>query len=146
MAFVDLSSIRARFSTALKTLTGFTESRNPFDDFNREPNAVAQKRFSVGIGTVEALEEQRQNSSVGILCNTQVFVKFPYRLRPKDQVLDYDNSMDTAQLVIAKCTTRAAPLHTDLQIFFQGLEHQITDSGEYIITTLQFNVLHQISL
>ena len=146
MAFVDYNAIRSRFSTAIKTIAGFTESRNPFDDFNRNPNTIAQKRFSVGIGTVTAIEEQRQNTSVGILCNTQVLVKFPYRLRPKDQVTDYDNSMDAVQLVISKLTTRATPLHSDTQIFFESWEHEITESGEYIITTLQFNVLHQISL
>mgnify|MGYP003655823924 CR=1 FL=1 len=146
MAFVDCSDLRTRFATAIKTLSGFTESRNPFDDFNRNPNAVAQKRFSVGIGRGEALEEQRENASVGILCDTRILVKFPYRLRPKDQVLDYGLSMDSVQLVIAKCTTRAAPLHTGLQIFFRGFDHEVTESGEYIISTLEFSVLHQISI
>ena len=146
MAAVDFSTIRARFSAAVKTLSGFTESRNPFDDFNRNPNTIAQKRFSVGIGRVDALEEQRQNAVVGIMCSTQVFVKFPYRLRPKDQVADYDNGMDAVQQVIAKCTVRAAPLHTDIQIFFRGFDNEITDSGEYIISTLEFCVQHQISI
>lgn len=146
MAFVDLSTIRTRFATAIETLSGFTLSRNPFDEFNRQPNTVAQKRFTVGIGIVEAIEEQRENSSVGVLCNTPVQVRFNYRLRPKDQIADYDNSLNAAQDIISKCTRREAPLHTDIQIFFQQLEHEITDSGEYIITTLLFNVLHKISL
>ena len=96
MAVVSFADIRARFSTKIETLTGFTESRNPFDDFNRNPNTVAQKRFSVGIGEVEAIEEQRQSTSTGIICNTTVLVKFPFRLRQKDQIQDYDNSMTTA--------------------------------------------------
>lgn len=145
MAIVNLSDIRSRFSTKIQTLTGFTESRNPFDDFNRNPNTIAQKRFSVGIAEVEAIEDQRQTPTVGILCNTTVLVKFPYRLRPKDQIDDYDNSMTTAQNIISAITTRAAPLHTNLQIFFTSMEHDVTDSGEYIITTLTFNVLHQIT-
>ena len=146
MAFVDYSAIRSRFATKIKTLSGFTESRNPFDDFNRFPNTIAQKRFAVGIGPIQALEEQRESSLTGLMCQTQVQVKYPYRLRPKDQVTDYDLSMDVAQDVIKACTNRSPPLHTNLQIFFQQMEHEITESGEYIITTLQFTVLHQISL
>ena len=145
MAVVSFADIRARFCTKIETLTGFTESRNPFDDFNRNPNTVAQKRFSVGIGEVEAIEEQRQSTSTGIICNTTVLVKFPFRLRPKDQIQDYDNSMTTAQDIISAITTRAAPLHTNLQIFFDSMENDVTDAGEYIITTLTFNVLHQIT-
>lgn len=146
MAFVDYSDIRGRFAAKIKTLSGFTESRNPFDDFNRFPNTIAQKRFSVGIGSIQAMEEQRQSSPTGLMCQTQVFVKFPYRLRPKDQIVDYDSSMDAGQEIILACTIRGAPLHTGLQIFFQQMEHEITDSGEYIITTIQFSVMHQIQL
>lgn len=146
MGFVDFSDIRSRFAQKMKSLSGFTESRNPFDDFNRFPNAIAQKRFAVGIGPIEALEEQRESSLTGLICQTQVQIKYPYRLRPKDQLTDYDLSMDTAQEVIRGCTNRSPPLHTNLQIFFRQMEHEITDSGEYIITTLQFTVLHQISL
>jgi hypothetical protein len=143
---VSFSTIRARFADKIKTITGFTESRNPYDDFNRNPNTVAQKRFSVGIGDVEALPEQRESVSVGVLCNTTVQIKFPYRLRPKDQIIDYGLSMDESEKIIKAITNRSAPLHTELQIFFNSLNNEITDSGEFIIQTLQFNVLHSISL
>lgn len=143
---VSLSTIRTRFSDKIKTISGFTESRNPYDDFNRNPNTVAQMRFSVGIQDVAALSEQRESVTVGVLCNTTVEVKFPYRLRPKDQITDYDLALDKSQELIKALTNRAAPLHTGLQIFFNSLNNEITDSGEYIIQTLQFNVLHSISL
>ena len=143
---VAFSTIRTRFADKIKTISGFTESRNPYDDFNRNPNTVAQMRISVGIGDIEAMEDQRENVSVGVLCNTTVQVKFPYRLRPKDQITDYGLALDKAQELIKGLTNRAAPLHTGLQIFFSSLSNEITDSGEYIIQTLSFNVLHSISL
>ena len=143
---VAFSTIRTRFADKIKTISGFTESRNPYDDFNRNPNTVAQMRFSVGIGDIEAMEDQRENVSVGVLCNTTVQVKFPYRLRPKDQITDYGLALDKAQELIKGLTNRAAPLHTGLQIFFSSLSNEITDSGEYILQTLSFNVLHSISL
>ena len=143
---VSFSTIRTRFADKIKTLSGFTESRNPYDDFNRNPNTVAQMRFSVGIQDIDAIPEQRESVSVGVLCNTTVQVKFPYRLRPKDQVTDYGLALDKAQEIIKAITNRAAPLHTGLQIFFNSLSNEITDSGEFIIQTLSFNVLHSISL
>jgi hypothetical protein len=145
MASVSFSTIRSRFATKVATLSGFTISRNPFDDFNRNPNAVAHKRASVGVSMV-ARSDQRESNSVGVLCDSVVVVKYPYRLRPKDQVLDFDNSMDSVEEVIKACTVRAAPLHTNLQIFFNAANHEITDSGEYIINTLNFTVLHTIAL
>ncbi len=145
MANVSLSTIRSRFATKLQTLAGFTISRNPFDDFNRNPNGVAHKRASVGIQMV-AREDQREAIGTGLICNTQVVVKYPFRLRPKDQVLDYDNALDSVEEVIAACTERAAPLHSNLQIFFLQALHDITDSGEFIINTLNFAVIHTIDL
>ena len=145
MSTVSFSAIRSRFATKVATLSGFTISRNPFDDFNRNPNGVAHKRASIGVSMV-ARSDQRQTRSVGVLCESVVVVKYPYRLRPKDQVLDFDNSMDSVEEVIKACTVRAAPLHTNLQIFFNNAVHDITDSGEYIINTLNFTVLHTIAL
>lgn len=145
MSTVSFSAIRSRFATKVATLSGFTISRNPFDDFNRNPNGVAHKRASIGVSMV-ARSDQRQTRSVGVLCESVVVVKYPYRLRPKDQVLDFDNSMDSVEEVIKACTVRSAPLHTNLQIFFNNAVHDITDSGEYIINTLNFTVLHTIAL
>ena len=145
MAAVSFSTIRSRFATKVLTIDGFTISRNPFDDFNRNPNAVAHKRTSIGVSMI-ARSDQRERSSVGVLCESIIIVKYPYRLRPKDQVLDFDNSMDSVEDVIKALTVRAAPLHTNLQIFFNSANHDITDSGEYIINTLNFTVIHTIAL
>lgn len=145
MAAVSFSTIRSRFATKVADQAGFTISRNPFDDYNRNPNGVAHKRASVGVSMV-ARSDQRESSSVGVLCESVVLIKYPYRLRPKDQVLDFDNSMDSVESIIRAITVREAPLHTNLQIFFNSASHEITDSGEYIINSLNFTVLHTISL
>ena len=145
MSAVSFSTIRSRFASKVATLSGFSLSLNPFDDFNRNPNTVAHKRASVGVSMV-ARSDQRESTAVGILCESVVVVKYPYRLRPNDQILDYDSSMDSVEDVIKACTVRAAPLHTNLQIFFNSASHDITDAGEYIINTLNFTVIHTIAL
>ena len=77
---------------------------------------------------------------------TSVEVRFTYRLRPKDQVTDYDGSMDQAELVIKKIMDRGAPLYTNIHIRYDRMVHNVTDSGEYIITSLEFGVLHHLPL
>ena len=146
MTTVALSAIRSRFAVAVTTITGMTESRNPFEDIIRAPQSVAQKRFWIGITGAIASDDGRQNTAVGAQMDTTVSVKFAYRLRPKDQVTDYGGALDQAELVINKLTARGAPLSTDLQIRFAQLTTDITTSGEYIIPTAEFSVLHFIPL
>ena len=146
MAAVSLSTIRSRFAAAVTGIAGMTESRNPFEDVIRAPQSVAQTRFWIGITGAVASDAGPQMSPAGVQMETTVAVKFAYRLRPKDQVTDYGAALDQAETVIRTCTNRGAPLYTDLQIRFSGLSTDITASGEYIIPTAEFSVLHYISL
>ena len=77
---------------------------------------------------------------------TTVLIKWPFRIRPKDQVTDYDRSMDVAQDVITAIIPRAAPLHEDLQITMENFSQALTPSGEFLITILEISVIHSISL
>lgn len=146
MSAVSLSAIRQRFSAAVKTIPGFTESRNPLDPQIRQPDTLSNLRFAVGIGGSVAREDSRQLSPVGAFMETSVEVRFTYRLRPKDQVTDYDGSMDQAELIIKKILDRGAPLYTNIHIRLDRMIHNVTDSGEYIITSLEFAVLHHLPL
>lgn len=146
MSTVSFSTIRSRFATAITSISGggYTVSRNPFDPYNRNPQGVAHKRVSVGITSSEAREDSRQMSN-GVFVESVCSIKWPFRLRPKDQVLDYDGALDSAEEVISTLSTRAAPLYTNLQIRFSRLSHQVVSSGEYMLLTLEFSCLHYIS-
>lgn len=146
MSAVSLSTIRQRFATAISTLTGFDESRNPYDGYGRSPNTIAHKRFSVGIGTVASREDDRQRRSAGVMTDTSVSVRFAFRIRPKDQIESYDDALDAAEQVIEKITNRSTPLHDSLQIRFAGLDNELADSGEWCTLNLTFTVLHYIQL
>jgi hypothetical protein len=146
MSAVSLSTIRKRFASAVTTLSGFDESRNPFDGYGRSPNTIAHKRFSVGVGTVTSREDDRQRRSDGIMTDTQMSVRFAFRIRPKDQIDSYDNALDAAEQVIEIITNRSTPLHDSLQIRFTGLDNELADSGEWCSLTLSFSVLHYIQL
>ena len=80
------------------------------------------------------------------MCSTAVLVRYPFRIRPKDQIDSYDEAMDSAETVIQNITNRSTPLHDNVQIRFEGLDNELSDSGEYLSITINFNVIHYISL
>jgi hypothetical protein len=146
MSAVNLSAIRSRFADKVSSLDGFHESRNPFDGYGRSPNTVSHKLFSIGVGRVESRDDDRQRRGVGVMSQSEILVRFIYRVRPKDQLDSYDESLDVAQEVIEALTIRSAPLHDDLQIRFMGLDNELSDSGEWLTFTLNFSVLHYLYL
>lgn len=143
MADVSISTVRKRFADKMATLSGFTESRNPLGTI-RTPQSVAHKRFWVGVDSSKGRPDDRQTGRV--LMETGILVKFSYRLRPKDQITDLDSALDSGEDVIQLLTTRSAPLHSDLQIRFISLQSELAPSGEFVIETIEFNVIHTISL
>lgn len=144
MGSVNYSAIRQRFATKIATVAGFTQSRNPLDGAIRTPQSVAHKRYWVGVVSSSGSSEDRQAGKV--LCDTEIQVKFAYRLRPKDQITDLDGAWDVSQTLITALTTRAAPLYTNLQIRFQNISTEITGSGEFVIVKLIFSVIHTIEV
>ena len=146
MSTVKLSTIRQRFATQVNTLSGFNESRNPFDGYGRSPNTIAHKRFSIGIGGVTSRDDDRQRQAAGIMSQTEVFIRYPFRIKPKDQIESYDAALDSAQLVIKSITNRSDALHANLQIRFAGLANELSDSGEWVTITIHFLILHYLYL
>jgi hypothetical protein len=127
-------------------LDGYDESRNPYDGYGRSPNTIAHQRFSVGIRGVTSRTDDRQRESDGVMTETEVFVRYPFRIRPKDQVSSYDLALSSAESVIKKITNRSSPLHDNLQIRWRGLDNELADSGEWVSIIITFIVLHYISL
>lgn len=146
MSGVQFSTIRQRFATAVSSLDGFHELRNPYDGYGRSPNTVANLGFAVGIRNVTTRDDDRQRQSVGVMCETEMFVRFIFRIRPKDQLTSLDEGFDKVETVVRTLTNRSTPLHDNLQIRFTGFDNELSDSGEYAIYTLTFNIIHYISL
>ena len=145
MASVSFSTIRSRFASAVDALAGFTASRNPADSGYRAPQSVAHLRFWVALGESSGMQEDRQRSADGIISETPIVVRFAYRLRPKDQILDYGNALDQTELVIRTLDSRSAPLYSDLQIRYDRMGVELVPSGEFVICSIFFICLHTIS-
>jgi len=139
----SLSSIRKAIASKIEELSGFKESKHPPDFFGRTENTVAHKAFSISVASSTAMEE-RQRRAVGVYLATPMQVIFSHRLRPLDiYPTDYDASLDAEEQVINK-VLEAYTTDNQFSIRYTGSERAVTDSQEYIILTLSFNILHTI--
>lgn len=139
----SLSSIRKGIATKIEEINGFKESRHTPDYFGRTEDTVAHRAFSVGVSSSSAMEE-RQRRAVGVYISTPMIVIFSYRLRPLDiYPTDYDASLDAEEEVINK-VLETYPSDNQFSLRYVSSERSVTDSQEYIIISLTFNILHTI--
>jgi len=139
----SLSSIRKQIATKVAAITGFKESNHTPDYFGRTENTIANKAFAVGVSNSVAMEE-RQRRGIGVYMSTPMIVTFAYRLRPLDVYpTDYDLALDTEQEVI-QGILGTYTLDNAFTIRYLQSQRVVTDSQEYIIISLTFNILHTI--
>jgi hypothetical protein len=139
----SLSSIRKAMAAKIEEISGFKESKHTPDFFGRTENTVAHKAFSISVASSSAMEE-RQRRAVGVYLSTPMEVIFSHRLRPLDiYPTDYDAALDTEEQVINK-VLEAYISDNAFSIRYASSQRAVTDSQEYIIITLSFNILHTI--
>jgi len=139
----SLSSIRRAIASKIEEISGFKESKHTPDYFGRTENTVAHRAFSISVSSSTAMEE-RQRRAVGVYISTPMQVLFSYRLRPLDiYPTDYDASLDAEESVINK-VLEAYASDNQFTIRYTGSERNVTDSQEYILISLSFNILHTI--
>lgn len=139
----SLSSIRKQIAAKVAAITGFKESNHTPDYFGRTENTIANKAFAVGVASSVAMEE-RQRRGIGVYMSTPMIVTFAYRLRPLDVYpTDYDLALDTEQEVI-QGILGTYTLDNAFTIRYLQSQRVVTDSQEYIIISLTFNILHTI--
>ena len=89
-------------------------------------------------------ENERQRIPVGAYLETLVRVRFAYRIRPHDVILDYGNALDKEQEVIKAICAR--DFNRAIEVRFSRASRRAPDSQEYLISELEFSALHTISL
>ena len=146
MATVQLSTIRSRVATAIQGISGMNLSPLPYEAFGRTTNSIAHKAFSVGIGGSSARDD-RQRPIEGAMLDTDLNIVMAYRIRPLDQLTDVDNGLNLENDIITTLLDRTdSTLYPNVHIKFVSSSRQLTDSGEYMLSTLSFDVLHFIPL
>lgn len=139
-----LSSLRSAVAQKVAALSGFSESKFPFEYFQRQENTKAHKSFSIGIGGVDDSGERQRRAIYYV--RTQVNVAFAYRMRPLDVYpVDYDLALDTEEDVIAAVLSSYASIQNEVTIRFIRSTRELIESMEYQIHTLEFQALHTLN-
>lgn len=139
----SFAEIRQAIQTQVQTVSGFTLIPLPPSYFRRVQNTIAHKGFTIDVTTSND-EGERMRGAGSVYISSTVRVIFAYRLRPKDIITDYDNSMDTEQSVIKAVLGSYAGIQSGMQVRYNRSTRDVPDSMEYMITTLEFTILHTI--
>tara|TARA_R100000734_G_C3282489_1_gene75806 strand:+ start:102 stop:536 length:435 start_codon:yes stop_codon:yes gene_type:complete len=144
MSAVSLANVRSAISSNIDAVSGFTLLKLPPAYFGRSQNTIAHLGFTVGIdATNEGTERQRGIINKFYLISS-VTVKFLYRLRPLDLYpTDYDNCLDKEELVI-KAVLGDYTGSIKIRPRYISSQREISNSMEYMITTINFQVQHSI--
>ena len=142
---LSLSQIRSGLSNQILNISGMRLAKHLPDYFGRVQDTVAHKAFTVQIDSVIGRTDERQRRAIGVYAQTTVTIKFAYRFRPLDVYpADYDSSPDLEVQIIDQALKSYASIQQEVQIRFVSSDRQSTNSNEYMITTLVFNVFHTI--
>jgi len=113
------------------------------DYFGRVQDTIAHMAFTVSIANSNANPE-RQRRAVGVYVTTNVIVQFAYRLRPLDiYPTDYDLALD-AEITLTNAVLNTYANTKEFTLQYVNSTRAITDSQEYMITTLTFTAQHTI--
>ena len=135
----SFSSVRQAIKTKVETVAGFKLVPLPPNYFRRIQNTIAHKGFTVDMPTSSDGGERMRRGLTYV--STTARVIFAFRLRPKDIITDYDLCMDAEEDII---NAVLGPVQ-DLQIRYNRSTRDVPDSMEYMITTLEFTILHTIT-
>lgn len=142
-----VKSLRQRVETAIDAVTGFSVAKHPYNVFGRDPSSVLHKRFAVGVPRTEPVPNRRQRKTDGAVCQTLIGVTYCIRVRPKDQVASYDDSLDAEAEIIKAVMANTSTLAADASITFSGVVMREVDPvGEWIIGEIEFTALHVLDL
>tara|TARA_R110001592_G_scaffold357740_1_gene661415 strand:- start:56 stop:499 length:444 start_codon:yes stop_codon:yes gene_type:complete len=142
-----IKSLRQRVETAIDAVTGFTPAKHPYNVFGRDPASVLHKRFAVGVPRTEPVPNRRQKTADGAVCNTALGVTYCIRVKPKDQVASYDESLDAEAEIIKAVMAESTALRADASISFAGVVmREVDPAGEWIIGEIEFTALHILDL
>lgn len=140
---VSVKELQRAIAAKVDGLTGFREVRQLPELFGRTQNTIAHLGFAVEVSTTSETNE-RQRIAVGLYASTTVRIKYAYRLRPHDLILDYGNALDKEQLIIAAVMDRN--FSKGIEIRFVRATRRTPDSQEYLISEIELQALHTISL
>lgn len=142
---VSFSQIRSAVSSQISGLSGFNLLSLPPAFVGRIQKTKAHLGFSVGIDQSSATEERQRRINDGYYLNSNVTVRFLYRLRPLDLYpTDYDSALDIEETVIEAVLQSYQSIRAGIQLRYESSVREISPALEFMSITLTFNILHTI--
>ena len=135
----SFAQVRQAIKTKVQTVAGFKLVPFPASYFRRVQTTMAHNGFTVDMPSSSDEGERMRRGLTYVTSTARVI--FAYRLRPKDIITDYDLCMDSEEDII---NAVLGPVQ-DLQIRYNRSTRDVSDSMEYMITTLEFTILHTIT-
>lgn len=148
MAQQSRSAVRSAFAARLGSLSGWTESRFAADVFGRDADSIAHQGFAVGLGATDDRREAgyRGRPAEGLLTNTEIIVRFGYRLQPKAQTVSRDAAETAGQSLVNRLMAYDATWPLDLKVQLVQVSADVSPSGEWFLGTQTYNVVHTLPL
>ena len=91
--------------------------------------------------------DDRQKANIGTLTQTDIQIQLSFRLKPLAQNEDVDNAMDLENdIIISICNRGDTALYQNVHFKFVSCSCVLVDSGEYILSSINFESLHYLPL
>ena len=146
MAAKTVRQLREDVTTRILTLSGWRESRVLPETFGRDADSIAHKAFVVHPVATKDLRQYRGKPAEGTLVETDLEVRFSWRMVPKDMSTSYDDSLDGAQAVINNLMTYDANWPSSYKVQVIETSQAATDTGEWVIGVVSFRIVHTLPL
>jgi hypothetical protein len=141
---VTFSQIRSAIDTQLSDLSGFKRSKYPANFIQRNPKTRTHLGFAVDIQSTQSIGN-RQRRSVAVMLSTIARVVYAYKLRPLSiYPVDYDAALEQEKTVILEVLKSYEAIQAGIEIIYNSSSRNFSESLEYLITDLQFTIIHSI--
>lgn len=146
MAVLSVSTLRQRVQNRISgalSSQGWKPSRYVHDLFGRDTDQITPRAFSVGVMSTTPIGD-RQKLNAGTYVQTDISVKFAWRLRGDAQLADFDEALTAEEdLLVAVMGTSLSNLHIQLE---QIPQRQVAVEGQWFLGELIFRAEHRLPL
>jgi hypothetical protein len=146
MAAKSVRQLREDVTTRMLTLSGWRESRVLPESFGRDADSIAHKAFVVHPLATKDLRQYRGKPAEGTLVETDLQIRYSWRMAPKDMSNSYDDSLDGAQAVVNLLMVYDANWPSSYKVQVLETSQAATDTGEWVIGVVTFRIVHTLPL
>jgi hypothetical protein len=141
---MKISEQRSRCAALISSsFSDMKEVAYPTQYFRRAQDTIAHLGYAVSILSSAAAPSRQRDKTE--MTNTMQVI-FAYRIRPHSLLTDLDNSTNREEQIIRNLLDNGGHTTTPkTQLRYESSQRDFADSLEYVITTIQFQTMHQLA-